>query len=99
MFYSAKRLILSDDFARTTGAWYRQTPAKPRPARLSSTTADPGSTSSTVPSSPCHRWELSTIPPRPIIYSNQVGLEPEQRLPVHNSQTVYILFLIFTQRL
>jgi Transposase IS4 len=79
--------------------------ASPQPSRRSpssSTTADPGATSSTVPSSPYHRWELATVPPRPITRSNRVGLEPDlplTGLPVHLSQTVYTLFLFFTQRL
>src|SRR5271155_1060453 len=53
----------------------------------SSTTADPGSTCSTVPSSPYPRWELSIVPPRPAIYSNRVGMNPDlplTRLPAHN---------------
>jgi hypothetical protein len=44
--------------------------------------ADSGSTcltcsTFTVPEPPYARWELSTVPPRPIIYFNRVGLEPD----------------------
>src|SRR5271170_1417953 len=48
------------------------------------------------------RWELSTVPPRPTIYFNRVGLDPDlplTRLPVHNPQTAFTLFPFFTQRL
>jgi hypothetical protein len=51
---------------------------------LASQPASGGSTCSTVP---YPRWELSTIPPRPTIYSDQVGMEPDlplTRPPVHN---------------
>jgi hypothetical protein len=43
---------------------------------ITSTTADPGFTSSTIPGSPYHRWGLPLVPPRLIIYANRVGLEP-----------------------
>ena len=59
------------------------------------TTSDPSSTNSTVPSSPYHRWELSTLPLHLIIYSNREGLEsdmPRTRLPVHKPKTACALF-------
>jgi hypothetical protein len=62
----------------------------------------PGSTNSTVPSSPYHPWEPSIVPLHLIIYSNRVGLEsdmPRTRLPVHKPQTACALFSFFTQRL
>src|SRR5271155_4016125 len=34
------------------------------------------------PSSPYSRWELSTVPPRPTIYSNRVGMDPDPDLPL-----------------
>src|SRR5271155_1632080 len=71
-----------DDFAVRTVNSCQATASPP-----SSTTADPGSTCSTAPSSPYSRWELSTVPPRPTIYSNRVGMDPDlplTRLPVHN---------------
>src|SRR5271156_4249236 len=85
--YSVERLILSDDFAVRT-ANPRQATANPP----SSTTAGPGST---VPGFSYPRWESSTVPPRPAIYSNRFGLDPDPpltRLPAHNSQTVFTLF-------
>ena len=57
-----------------------------------STTADPGSTCSTAPGSPYPCWELSIIPPRPTIYPNRVGMNPDLpliRLPVHNPPSCF----------
>jgi hypothetical protein len=52
--------------------------------------------------SPYHRWELSIVPLRLIIYSNRVGLEPNlplTRLLTPEPQTVCNLFAFFMQRL
>ena len=74
--------------------WVRQTPVKPRPTHLHlprRTLAPPDP--QCEPS--YHRWELSTIPPRLIIYPSRVGLEPSlpvTRLLTYNPQTIYTLF-------
>src|SRR5271163_2805145 len=81
-------------------SWVRQTPAKPRPTRLHlprRTLAPPAPPCE----SPYHRWELSIVPPRLIIYSNRVGLEPNlplTRLLTHNPR-LSALFPFFTQHL
>jgi len=96
-FVNVTGLTDIDDFAVRTVNSCQATASPP-----SSTTADPGSTCSTAPSSPYSRWELSTVPPRPTIYSNRVGMDPDlplTRLRVHNPQTVFSLFPFFTQRL
>jgi hypothetical protein len=50
--------------------------------------------------SPYHRWELSIVLLRLIIYSNRAGSKlPLARLLTHSPQAVCILFLFFTQRL
>src|SRR2546423_2746480 len=70
--------------------YVRQTPAKPRPTRLHPPrrTQAPPAPPSRAPRTPrTPRWELSTVPPRPTIYSNRVGMDPDlplTRLPVHN---------------
>src|SRR5271155_5770652 len=86
-----------DDFAVRTVNSCQATASPP-----SSTTADPGSTCSTAPSSPYSRWELSTVPPRPTIYSNRVGMDPDlplTRLPVHNPPRLFSLCFRSSQRL
>src|SRR5271156_2395311 len=96
-FVNVTGLTDIDDFAVRTVNSCQATASPP-----SSTSADPGSTCSTAPSSPYSRWELSTVPPRPTIYSNRVGMDPDlplTRLRVHNPQTVFSLFPFFTQRL
>jgi hypothetical protein len=93
--YTARTPVVPLDWYCHHPKWY----GKPLP-RLPSPTADSNSTSSTVPNSPYACWELVTVPPRPTIHSNRVGLEADLpltrlalvRLPVHNSQTVYICF-------
>src|SRR5437660_3804200 len=82
-------------------AYSCRAPAKPP----SSTTADSdptSSTSSTVPGSPYHGWELSIVLPRLIIHSNRAGLEPN--LPpldsLHTTPRLPALcFPFLTQRL
>jgi hypothetical protein len=51
---------------------------------------------------PPHHYELSIVPPRLIIYSNRVGLEPNlplTRLPTHYPPAICILFPFFAQHL
>jgi hypothetical protein len=87
------RPLLGIDFS-VPFSWERQTPARPRPTRRHlpwRTVAPPAPPSE----SPYHRWELSIVLPRLIIYSNRVGLEPNlplTRLLTHNPQTVYTYF-------
>jgi hypothetical protein len=73
--------------------WVLQTLAKPRPTRLHRarrTLAPPAPPSEF----PYRRWELSIVPPRLIIYSNRVGLEPNPaltRLLTHNPPRLFAL--------
>jgi len=81
VFYSSKHLILSWRLCCTYGKLL------PRPTRLHPAwrTQAPPTPPSRAPRPP--RWELSTVPPRPTIYSNRVGIDPDlplTRLPVHN---------------
>src|SRR5580692_1313604 len=83
-------------------SWVRQTPAKPRPTHLHlpRRTLVPPAPPAPPSESPYHRWELSIVLPRLIIYSNRVGLEPNlplTRLLTHSPQTVCTLFPFFTQ--
>jgi hypothetical protein len=82
VFYSAKRLILSDDFCRAYGIPAKRTQAPPAPPSRASRT----------PAGNYRPFRLARYSNRVRLNPDL----PLTRLPVHNSQTVFTLFPFFT---